>query len=148
MKQTVSRMRLCTVLLIANLLFIWGNSLLPGEISGAVSDFVKSLLGCFLPSLSPGAPGGSHLVRKLAHFTEFCCLGLLLSWLLGMTRTHFRLPALLLGFGAACIDEAIQIFVPGRGPGLRDVAIDTCGVVLGIGLISLGQFLFRRPRKP
>ena len=41
---TDKRLRLCTALLIANLVFIWGNSLLPGEISGAFSDWVKSVL--------------------------------------------------------------------------------------------------------
>ena len=37
MKRTKRRMTLCTVLLICNLVFIWGNSLLPAEVSGQIS---------------------------------------------------------------------------------------------------------------
>ena len=46
---TKNRLRLCAALLIANLAFIWGNSMLPGEVSGAFSDWVKSLLLPILP---------------------------------------------------------------------------------------------------
>ena len=35
MIRTSKRMRICTALLLCNLAFIWGNSLLPGELSGA-----------------------------------------------------------------------------------------------------------------
>ena len=49
MIRTDKRMRLCTALLICNLIFIWGNSLLPGSVSGAISDAVKSLLENVLP---------------------------------------------------------------------------------------------------
>ena len=49
MIRTDKRLRLCITLLVCNLIFIWGNSLLPGEISGAFSDWVKSLLAHLLP---------------------------------------------------------------------------------------------------
>ena len=44
MKRTDKRLRLCITLLTCVLIFIWGNSLLPGEVSGALSDWVKSIL--------------------------------------------------------------------------------------------------------
>ena len=56
-------------------------------------------------------------------------------------RTH---RPLLWGAAAACIDETIQVFVPGRGPGLRDVAIDCLGVLLGIVLLHLGHRYLRK----
>ena len=37
MKRTKRRMTLCAVLLLCNLAFIWGNSLLPAEVSGQIS---------------------------------------------------------------------------------------------------------------
>ena len=40
MKRTKRRMTLCTVLLLCNLVFIWGNSLLPAEVSGQISMYV------------------------------------------------------------------------------------------------------------
>ena len=44
MKRTKRRMTVCTVLLICNLVFIWGNSLLPAEVSGQISGTLKALL--------------------------------------------------------------------------------------------------------
>ena len=134
MIRTDKRMGLCVALLVAILIFIWGNSLLPGEISGAFSRWVGQLLG-----MSGTGTGGGRL-RKLAHFTEFCALGMCLRWLFGMLL-HSKLRPLLLplgaGFLAACIDETIQMFVPGRGPGIKDVGIDTAGVAVGIVFISI-----------
>lgn len=142
MIRTDRRIRICTALLIANLCFIWGNSLLPGEISGALSDWVKAVLEAILPGDSISTPGGG-LLRKLAHFTEFAGLGIWLFWLFSMLGKH-RSLALLCGTLAACMDETIQIFVPDRGPGLRDVLIDTCGVVTGMMLLQIGYSLWRR----
>ena len=144
MIRTDRRIRICTALLIANLCFIWGNSLLPGEISGALSDWVKSILEAILPGDGISTPGGG-LLRKLAHFTEFAALGIWLFWLFSMLGKH-RSLALLCGTLAACMDETIQIFVPDRGPGLRDVIIDTCGVVTGMMLLQIGYSLWRRKR--
>lgn len=145
--RTGRRLRLCVVLLIMNLIFIWGNSMLPGEISGAISHWVKGLLSAVLPD-RPGGDGHG-LLRKIAHFTEFGCLGLCLSWLIRMVRErkweYWVLP-LFAGFLAACVDETIQMFVPDRGPGIRDVAIDTAGVFAGIALFSLVYFMKNRGR--
>ena len=146
MIRTERRWRLCTALLIANLVFIWGNSLLPGEISGAFSDWVKDIVASLFPGDGSGAPGGG-LLRKLAHFTEFTALGMLLTWRMGMLDKH-SVRALALGAGAACVDETIQVFVPGRGPGILDVGIDTLGVTVGILLIliyeSIKQKIWRK----
>ena len=136
MKRTNVRMWLCIALLVLNLAFIWGNSLLPGEISGAFSRWVKELLG-----IAPGDPHTGHgLLRKLAHFTEFTCLGLCLQWLHGMLRKPMW-RSLCLGFGVACLDECIQMFVPDRGPAIKDVLIDTAGVCLGVTLLWICMIL-------
>ena len=128
-------------LLVCNIAFIWGNSLLTAELSRAFSGFVKDMLSFFFTGGgAEEAEGGDHLLRKLAHFTEFACLGVLLSWLIRMLRPksweYYGLP-LLGGCMVACTDEIIQNFVPGRGPGILDVGIDTLGVTLGIVLISI-----------
>lgn len=146
MIRTDKRLRLCTALLIANLAFIWGNSLLPGEISGAFSDWVKGVLENLLPDGAKVSAGGG-LLRKIAHFTEFTALGMCLAWLFGMLRRN-RAWSLLCGIGAACIDETIQIFVPDRGPGIKDVLIDSAGVATGMILLWLGHaYLKKRSAK-
>lgn len=138
MIRTEKRMRLCTALLGCCLIFIWGNSLLPGELSGAISDFVKGILSILFEQGEKDPESSGFLLRKLAHFTEFTALGLCLRWRFGMLGKGL-LPPFLCGATAACVDETIQIFVPDRGPSLRDVCIDSCGVALGVILLTLGH---------
>lgn len=142
MIRTDKRLRLCVCLIALNLLFIWGNSLLPGEVSGEISDAVQEILAAVLPGDDESASGGG-LIRKLAHVTEFTCLGALLAWLSGMLQRS-KGSALLLGIAAACVDETIQRFVPDRGPSLWDVLIDSSGVLLGIALVLLGHSCVKR----
>lgn len=144
MKRTQKRLRICTCLILVNLAFIWGNSLLPGQVSGAISDWVREIIAALLPFAKMGTSSGGVL-RKLAHFSEFALLGALLSWLLGMLEKP-RLYALAAGFLAACTDETIQRFVPDRGPSLRDVGIDTCGVITGILLLCLGYSVSKKKK--
>ena len=142
MKRTDKRLRLCTALLICNLIFIWGNSLLPGEISGAFSDWVKSLLAQLLP-MGPDDGSGGGLLRKAAHFSEFAALGACLAWLHGMLQKG-KLQAFLWGVLGAAADETIQRFVPARGPSIKDVCIDSAGVLTGIILLWLGYHYFKK----
>ena len=136
-----TQLRICTVLLILNLAFIWGNSLIPAERSQAFSDWMMSVLGSVPVEQAPAA--GSGVLRKIAHFAEFTTLGFLFAWLFALLRRGIW-PALPFGMAAACLDEIIQMFVPGRGPGILDVAIDTCGVLTGILLLRIGYKLITR----
>ena len=139
------RNALCCVLIALNLALIWGNSVLPGGVSMELSDGFLALLGRSIPFL---ARIGSMLIRKLAHFSEFACLGLLLGWLLSPEGGFrgFAAPALL-GTLAACVDETIQRFVPGRESSLIDVWIDIGGVCTGILLLHLGYCCIRRRKE-
>lgn len=146
--NTKKRQRLCIALLLCNVAFIWGNSLLPGSVSGAISQFVRDVLAYLFSGASSDPDSGHGLLRKMAHFTEFACLGALFAWLFGM---HCRplLMALPCGFLVACTDETIQYFVPDRGPGLKDVLIDTSGVLVGMILLFLGYIICKnRVKQP
>lgn len=143
--RTKGRMVLCIALLCLNLAFIWGNSLLDGQASGALSNWIRDFLGNFLP-ISQSEQSG-HILRKLAHFSEFASLGALAVWLVSMlgARTAICLALPLCGgFAAACIDEAIQSLSPGRCPSPVDVGIDTAGVATGILLLFLGYHIYRK----
>ena len=143
MERTNKRFCLCVALLIANVLFIWGNSLLPGSVSGAISGWVRDALSFLFPGGATAPDSGHGLLRKLAHFTEFACLGALFAWLFGMHCKPLLL-ALPCGFLIACADETIQRFVPDRGPAFKDVLIDTSGVLVGIGLLFLGYTICKK----
>ena len=134
------RVRLCIALIIANMAFIWGNSLLPAHISAAFSGWVRNILLFFLPAGEETPIQGTGLLRKIAHVLEFACLGALWCRYLLLGR---KKPALayLPGLCTACIDETIQCFVPGRGPRVTDVMIDLGGFSLGMAVILLIQYL-------
>lgn len=143
MTRTKGRMGLCVTLLILNLLFIWGNSLMPGSVSAAISGRIKDLMAFLFPFASEQIGGGHGLLRKLAHFTEFACLGACLCWLVSMLG-HRPLYSILCGFPVACLDELIQRFIPDRGPSLWDVLIDTAGVCLGMALLLAGNAIYQK----
>ena len=144
MIRSSRRMGLCLTWLAVNLAFIWGNSLLPGELSAAFSNWVGTVLARIIP-FQPPVSSGSGLLRKLAHFTEFCSLGLCLAWLAGMLGKP-KFWAFLGGVLVACIDEGIQMFVPDRGPGIRDVLIDSTGVLTGIIVLCFGYHFLKKRR--
>ena len=137
------QLTVCLCLILLNLSFIWGNSLLPGPQSAEVSGGIMELLEELLESV---APNGEHLIRKLAHFSEFACLGLLFAWLfqiLGQSRFHVFTMPLLFGSMAALVDETLQVLTPERGPSVVDVWIDIAGVTTGILLLLLGLCLWQ-----
>lgn len=147
MIRTKKRMILCIALLAAVLLFIWGNSMADGSRSEAISGSVSTWFGAFLRFDPETAQKFHYALRKAAHFTEFAALGLLLAWLFGMMGTKkgrlFCLP-LLCSFGAACVDETIQVFAEGRNASLIDVGIDICGAAAGIGVLLIGHHYIRK----
>lgn len=142
MIRTKWRMALCICLLVVILAFIWGNSLMPGAVSQAISDWVQSLLFGTQPKDGEPAPGNT-LLRKVAHFTEFAALGMTLAWLFGMLKKHPKWP-MLWGISAAVLDETIQYFVPDRAARLLDVCIDSAGILTGIGLLLLGHTYLKK----
>ena len=151
------RIHLCAALILLNLLFIWGNSLLPGEISGRFSHWVGSVLRLIFPGAEETGQS-HHLLRKLAHLTEFACLGFLLGrmfLLLEYRKGATFALSLFFGAAAAGTDEMIQLFIPGRAGSPVDAMIDTFGVFLGVGILLLWKingrkiknFLFKNRRK-
>ncbi|ETP71170.1 putative integral membrane protein [Lachnospiraceae bacterium JC7] len=76
------------------------------------------------------------LVRKTAHATEYAILGVLLCLsaeeLLECSFTKRQRMAFLFGVCYAATDEFHQLFVPGRAGMLRDVILDSAGVLAGV----------------
>ena len=140
---TKKRLRISAVLIFLLLAFIWGNSLMPGEISQAFSQWAKRVLAMLLPGDFPIVEEGSGLLRKIAHFTEFAALGICLAWRSGIRKKapHW---AFCCGIAAAALDETIQCFVPGRGPAVKDVLLDSSGVLTGMLLLYLGHTILKK----
>ena len=93
----------------------------------------------------------NNVIRKCAHYTIFLCLG---AFFLSFGKKNTSL-SLFFVCCAVCLiyaisDEVHQIFVPGRGPGVKDVLIDFCGALTGMGITSLIRFIYLsvKKRKP
>lgn len=74
----------------------------------------------------------NHIIRKCAHFIIYFAFGFSMTAALSCQRRLPKIPVAL-GVGAvfAVADEVRQFFVPGRGPGVKDVLIDFGGVLAG-----------------
>lgn len=134
--------RILSVLIVLNLALIWGNSLMTGADSGAISGGVLAFLGRFLPVLLTEA--GHTFLRKAAHFSEFALLGLLYCGRHRLARQETPLHLMGFGLAVACIDETIQIFTPGRASSLIDVWIDTSGFALGLAVILTAYKIYNK----
>ena len=141
------------IALIVTLAFIWGNSLLSRDMSSNESGFVMRLVTPFLEIFVGKGNVTEHLVRKLAHFSEYTVLGVELGFLFGVLRRKINTniwrswPMIFMhGMAIAFIDETIQIFT-GRGPAISDVWIDSLGATLGSGIVLLVLFLVSGRKK-
>lgn len=118
------------VLLIAWILFIFGNSAESAEVSSIKSGAVVSFVGDIV---------SEKIIRKCAHVFEYTVLGLLL----GLTTDSFHCInkigltiSMVAGFLIASCDELIQLTQEGRSAQFSDVCIDFAGVVLGLIVLS------------
>ena len=78
---------------------------------------------------------------SVIHFAIFLLLGLVAHFAfprLGFVRLLFLLLAL------AIVGETVQWLVPGRNPGLADLAADVAGGLFGLSLVFLGMHIRRR----
>lgn len=91
------------------------------------SRFIEPLLRWILPAASAATIGLLHaLIRKAGHFANYG----ILFWLLIRGPMYGRpYTALALCVCYAFLDEGHQAFVPGRGPSLYDVALDSSGAL-------------------
>ncbi len=139
---------LLVILIIVTLALIWGNSLQSIPESKAKSGRVLEIIAPFLEFFVGKGNVTDHLVRKLAHFTEYFVLGIELSLLMVVrSRVSFQgvCNCLFVGLAAAVTDESIQI-ISNRGPLVSDVLLDFCGVSAAVFVVLL-IFALIKPKK-
>ena len=84
----------------------------------------------------------TFLVRKMAHFTEYLILGILVLQLLSdYTKINKRMliVSLIICYLYSVSDEVHQIFIPGRTAKVLDTFIDGAGSLVGITIYSIYQ---------
>lgn len=130
------------VLTILTVLFIFSRSLSGMEESAKESNKVQEIVE---PILEPVVGEGNvtdHLVRKLAHVTEFMVLGVELSALSLLIGKHSVGYTVLAAVSTALCDETIQLFSK-RGSQVQDIWLDISGAILGAILVLLARYLYK-----
>ena len=134
----------------AMMLFAWIHSCFPADLSSRESEGVMMLVYKLFALFGAGQALTQHLIRKLAHFTEFFAVGALqfgCAYCFDRRRPwRFGVYVLSAGLMTAVIDETIQLFVEGRAGMIADVWIDLAGVCCGAALM-LGCIALRIKRK-
>lgn len=143
-RQTVVTIWMAAALFLLYLL-IFGFSSQTGEESGGLSRYLSEKCAEVLNALSGKhwtqyalesmAAYFEHPLRKLAHFSEYALMGVLVytlwrQWMERGKRLFLLVP--LWVFASASADEFHQLFVAGRYGSFADVLLDTCGGVFGM----------------
>lgn len=79
----------------------------------------------------------SFYIRKLAHITEYLILGFLMFNLLKQYSVTNIYYAIGLSILYSYTDEFHQLFISGRSGSIRDVLIDSIGILIGTYLYKL-----------
>ena len=144
------RLVLFSILSLAILMFIFSNSLQNGPVSNAKSSKIAQLLAPLLNPFGWIPKDLFHaLVRKLAHFTEFCVLGISLTGVslnINWQGKRRWLAPVLSALLAAVADETIQRFT-WRTSAFKDVLIDASGTVCGVLLVALILLLWQKYKR-
>lgn len=136
------------ILLIITIVFIWGNSVLPADVSSGISNGLMRFIYSFCTSLSKSGNVSDGYLRKFAHAVEFACLGAELILLIRFNIKKNISSAVLFGLSTALIDETIQLFSEGRGSQVRDIWIDMLGFFIGSFIVlSVLKYGRKKDRK-
>jgi len=150
LKDRKTILLLCITLIWMGVIFFFSSQ--PADESSKVSGFVAEKL-LDLSKLVFGEKkaaviknlvfSNTLIIRKAGHVTEYLILGLLMSSLLHrLLQNRFVLTSIIICTLYAVSDEIHQAFVPGRGPAVTDVLIDSVSAAIGVVLI----FLFKRSK--
>lgn len=126
--------KISTLLAIAWMIFIFimssFNSIESSSQSGFIVNIISNILNINNTEIL------SLIIRKLAHFTEYLILGILVSNAIHIHNKKIYL-AIIICIIYAISDEIHQLFVPGRSCQITDICIDTLGTLTGIFLLNL-----------
>ena len=155
-KYCIFRLILCVLIILwCVLIFCMSseNAQVSGDRSeGVVVRLINSLLSIFGIDSSNKVLVDSIevLVRKSAHISLYFVLSVLTS-LFAYTyaiRFEYRyISVFLFSYFYASSDEIHQLYVPGRSGSIKDVLIDSIGIILGIVFVRVLYYFYCRYKK-
>lgn len=157
MKTNIIR-TILIVALIGTFSIIFGFSNQDSKTSGGISQKVTEFIIKFIPSIQQTEENQREeiidriesVIRKIAHFSIYTLVGFLLMSLMGtykIKEINQIGTSLIIGVIYASTDEIHQAFIPGRGPQITDVMLDSLGVLTGIFISMLLIETIRRITK-
>ena len=91
-----------------------------------------------------------HFVRKLAHFSLYTIVGFLTMSLMSTYNLKMSkevIISVIIGNIYAFFDEFHQSFIPGRAASLKDVGIDSLGVIFGVLIVVILAKIVKKLKK-
>jgi VanZ family protein len=129
------------LLIWVGVIFLGSTDLMSAE---HTSRFIVPFLRWLKPDISAETLASIHFIlRKCGHVGEYAVLGLLLlRAAILMTNFKGSIPILYVSVLGVCLfvaatDEFHQTFVVSRGASVRDIMIDSGGVILGLLIASI-----------
>jgi VanZ family protein len=123
-KQTTDTFLIVRWAVWVGFLLLWSTALL---VPNPLDPFNRYVLGGNeLPE------DASFWIAKSVHVAAYAIAAILTGWL--RVRSPWRWWLLAFWFVHACATELGQTFVPSRTGSLRDVALDWCGLLIGLAL--------------
>jgi len=110
------------------------------ELSGGITRFILEKIGVLEGKTIEEQGIIETIVRKLAHYSIYTLGGILIMLHIDLYKISDKRKIFLswtLGTIYAITDEIHQLFVAGRSGEIRDVCIDTLGVITGICILML-----------
>ena len=151
----IVRKKICLVLTILWMGVIFAYSAQPGAESEGSSRWAGTMFAkIFVPGFEDWSEAEQiefavkidHPVRKAAHFTEYTILGFFVAGAYvskdKSKKKNILVPWSIASFYAAT-DELHQVFVPGRDGNIKDVLLDSAGVLFGVLMLLLAMRLVK-----
>ena len=143
------------IALIGTFSIIFGFSNQDSKTSGGISQKVTEFIIKLIPSIQQKEENQREevidiiesVIRKIAHFSIYTLVGFLLMSLMStykIKEINQIGTSLIIGVIYASTDEIHQAFIPGRGPQITDVMLDSLGVLTGIFISMLLIEIIRR----
>ncbi len=132
-----------------------------GKLSGGLLEVIFSSIQTYFGPSSIDTERLHVILRKSAHFFAYLVLACILDraiaievktapsqskWAIFKAPFKRYLMVVVVCFIYAISDEIHQAFVPGRGPSVKDVLIDTLGSATGLALKGIALLTFHSRR--
>ncbi|MTI46830.1 MAG: VanZ family protein [Firmicutes bacterium] len=118
------------------------------KLSKGITEIVIEKVDSINPDNKFDVDSLNHIIRKNAHFFSYLVLGILVINALRRSEVS-SYKSIILSL-AICIiyaisDEFHQAFVPGRGPQIKDVFIDSSGATIGVSVyLIINRLMIKR----